>query len=68
MSGLAPIAPPSAQLHLVQSAERLRLAVKEIRGEFEHVEKSMKEVQNDLILVLSALQELQDESHNEVQP
>ena len=59
--------PPSAQLYLIQRAERLRLAVKAIRGEFEHVELSMKEVQNDLILVLSALQELQDESHNGAQ-
>lgn len=68
MSGIAPVAAPSAALYLVQSAERLRLAVKDIQTDIEAIKGKFREVNHALILVLAALQELQDESHNGVQP
>lgn len=67
MSGIAPATPPTASLFLIQKTERLRLAVKEIRGEFAHIEGKIKEVQHDLVLVISALDDLESESHNGVQ-
>jgi len=51
----------TASAFLAQKTERLRLAVREIRGEFTRIDASMKEVQHDLLLVISALDELEDE-------
>jgi hypothetical protein len=67
-SGLVPVQPPSAAAYLAQRAQRLRIAINEIRTEFAHIQGSIKEVQHDLILVISALDELEDESRNGVQP
>ena len=63
MSGLVPIEPPSARAYLAQKAQRLRLAINEIRIEFEHIEVRTKEVQHDLILVISALDAVEDEEN-----
>lgn len=62
-SGLVPVTPPSARAHLAQKAGRLRIAINEIRLEFTRIEGRIKEVQHDLILVMSALDELDDESN-----
>lgn len=64
MTGIAPVEPPNAARYLAQRAERLRLAVREISAEFKSIEARIKEVQNDLILVLSALDELEGQPTN----
>jgi hypothetical protein len=64
-SGLVPVDPPSAKAYLAQKAQRLRLAINEIRLEFQRIEVRTKEVQHDLILVISALDQLEDESRTE---
>lgn len=46
---------------LSKRADRLRLAVKEIKGEFEQIVGRIKEVQNDLTLVIASLDELEAE-------
>jgi hypothetical protein len=50
-----------ARSYLVQQTERLRLAVREIRSEFQHLELRMKEVQTDLICVVAAVDDIADE-------
>lgn len=62
-SGLVPIQPPTARAYLAQKAQRLRIAINEIRLEFERIEVRTKEVQHDLILVISALDAIEDEEN-----
>lgn len=70
MSGLAPVEPPSAALYLAQRSERLRLAVREIQNDIKAVERQFREVNHSLILVVAALDEIDDErqqTHNETE-
>lgn len=62
-SGPVPVHPPSARAYLAQRAQRLRLAINEIRIEFQRIEVRTKEVQHDLILVISALDAIEDEEN-----
>lgn len=52
----------TAHSYLIQQTQRLRLAVKEIRSEFQLLDRKMKEIQTDLICVVSALDEMEAES------
>lgn len=67
-SGLEPMHPPSARQYLAQKAQRLRIAINEIRVEFERIEVRTKEVQHDLILVISALDAIEDEENKSEVP
>jgi hypothetical protein len=55
-----------ARSYLVQQTQRLRLAVKEIQTEFHTIELRMREVQTDLICVVSALDEIEEDSKRNV--
>lgn len=52
----------TARTYLVQQLGRLQLAVKDITGQFERIEAKLKEVQCDLILVIAAIDDLEDQS------
>lgn len=60
-SGLVPMEPPSAHLYLAQRAERLRLAIREIQDDIKVVEGKFREVNHSLILVVAALDALEEE-------
>lgn len=60
-SGLAPVEPPSARLYLVQQAERLRLAIKDIQNDISLVEARFREINHSLIFVVAALDWLDEE-------
>jgi hypothetical protein len=60
-SGLVPVSPPTPSKYLAQRAGRLRLAVEEIRTKLDEIEKSLRAVKTDLILVLAALDDVEAE-------
>lgn len=68
MSGLVPVEPPSASLYLVQRVERLRLAVREIQQDIRIVEAKFREVNHSLILVVAALDDMDQERYQEILP
>ncbi len=51
-----------ARSYLVQQTERLRLAVKAIISELDQVERRSREVKADLIRVVAALDDLEEET------
>lgn len=53
----------AANADLVQQAERLRLAIKDIQNDISLVEARFREINHSLILVVAALDWLDDERH-----
>lgn len=51
-----------ARSFLVQKLERFQAAAKSMREQLASIEKNIKEVQEDLILVIAALDDLEEEA------
>lgn len=62
MTGITPQQIPTARSYLTQQLERFQLAVRDIRAEIDVIDAKFREVQKDLILVVAALDDLEDES------
>jgi hypothetical protein len=50
-----------ARSYLVQQLSRFRLAAKEMRTQLDDIDRKLKEVQADLILVIAALDGIEEE-------
>ena len=51
-----------ARSYLVQQTERLRLAVREIVSEFDQIERRIREVKKDLVCVVAALDQIEEDA------
>lgn len=62
MSDIAPKKPPTSQSYLTQQLTRFRLACRAMRTRLEEAEKSIREVETDLVHIEAALDQLEEES------
>lgn len=66
MTAISPEQVPNARSYLTQQLGRFQLAVSEIRREIDSIDKKFREVQQDLILVIAALDDLEAEARKAV--